>query len=1077
MPKINKVYPPFTNGVSQQSNELMLDNQCKEMINCVPDLVKGLSKRPPLTLAKKWQYEGFDVNTYYKLGDEFADATVFHSYDRGEDDEEYVFLAHTPKTFTDPSTGNTLNSMSLNFSILTKDSHKAVLRYTGEYDTHNFTGTALVDEAEDIWGYLATAYGFNNGSRPNLKALTVQDRTWLYNTDKVVGILESDDNQLDPYYEYTAFYWLKRGSGDRYNPFNYAVYLNGTTIGVNPDKPEQGGTNVTDPPTGAEDTDFAARDLQSKINGDSKNTIKTTVTVNYSQPEYRIHVGYQYFSYTMSPSNATYSSWEYDYWNGDIVFYNFYTTSPADPSVITFSGRIYGFDAEVSGSIIKIQHTKPSMYPFEEISYNDSWIHGTLFKGYTTTIGGVELDFNYVKLRHKTTLATTYIDLTNASQCFTMLNYFMSDEYEILTYYSGPTLGIESYDDFGYTTSGSGSTYKNQDGVKEKYLKWKAILFTAGQAEYYTPTDYGPDSWLWLRSDQENPLSFDFSSWDSWGNQASEGWKGSVNKITDLPKDMPFKDVYVKIQGDENSEFTDYFVKWNGSSWEECKDPLDRRGSLTNMPIKLDRQAKIYLLDYNSSGITAAREAGYTYLKIRIYNQYYSLTVPIGTEQEFNDAMDILYYHPMSAFVVDGTYYSPVEIFDIPSANAGIYFYNESGSYQSKAAANCVGDVQVPVFSLQLIDWSEPTVGNEDNNPNPSFAGQPIQDLFFHKNRLGIASADSISLTEAANYTNFYATTAIDILETDAIDITIASNQASKIHYAKPFNNALYVFTAYSQYELTYEGVFAPNTVSLENTSNYPMNTKVEPIVVNDSLYFISTSGNQQQLREYIKTDKLNVKGIDLNLATPTYLDIPITKIVADGVLNYIICCTDTNKVYLYNYKEDSDKRIQSAWSTWSFLEPLVEENNTTFEYEKVGSNFFAFFKGNDHFNQFAMQFDDITSTTIDKDGITEYAYECKIVLPDYYPKLTEIRTPKDKTLIKKVIIQGEGTFDAEVYRKDYDKIYLKNHAYGLKDLDLHIASKVGNVEITLKDSTSNNFNISSVIVEGLYNPTSKEMR
>jgi len=79
--------------------------------------------------------------------------------------------------------------------------------------------------------------------------------------------------------------------------------------------------------------------------------------------------------------------------------------------------------------------------------------------------------------------------------------------------------------------------------------------------------------------------------------------------------------------------------------------------------------------------------------------------------------------------------------------------------------------------------------------------------------------------------------------------------------------------------------------------------------------------------------------------------------------------------------------------------------------------------------------------------------------------------------LIKKVTIEGVGNFDADVYRKDYNTTYTKSHTSSLRDLDLHIASKVGNVDITIKDSSITDFNISSIIVEGMYSVTSKEMK
>jgi hypothetical protein len=97
--------------------------------------------------------------------------------------------------------------------------------------------------------------------------------------------------------------------------------------------------------------------------------------------------------------------------------------------------------------------------------------------------------------------------------------------------------------------------------------------------------------------------------------------------------------------------------------------------------------------------------------------------------------------------------------------------------------------------------------------------------------------------------------------------------------------------------------------------------------------------------------------------------------------------------------------------------------------------------------------------------------------LPDYYPKISDIRTPLNKVLIKKITISGEGNFDAEVYRKDYDTTYVKTHDKSLADLDLHVSSKVGNVVITIKDSTTDDFRIDSITLEGLFKTTSRELK
>lgn len=718
MSKINKIYSAFFNGVSQQNPELALDNQCREMVNCIPDVVRGIKKRPPAKLV------GSLTSTN---NPNITQSKIFHSYDRGEDEEEYYLMA--TKNASDP------------LRIYNKDGTEMNVTYDG------------------ISGASCKAYL----AKGNLRGLTVQDRTWLYSRNQTVFLDKNQTAPLDVNYEKVAYYWIKRGSGDRFNPFNYAVYLNSTTFQVDPVKPEVGGSSSTNPPTGAEDSDVAAELLAAKIN-----------------------------------ANTT--------WNCTVI-----------------------------GSILKI-----------------------------------------------------------------------------------------------------------------------------------TKADGG---------------DFDFSSWDSWGNQASEGWKGSVNRITDLPADMPFTNVYVRIAGSEGNRFTDYFVKWSGSAWEECIDPVADRGWLSGMPLRMDR---------------------------------ISLSNGIAT------------------------------------------------------------------FLIDQIDWTLPRVGNEENNSDPSFVGRKITDMFFYKNRLGITSDDSITMTEAANYTNFYVTTAVDTIPTDVVDLTISTNQASSIYFAKPFNNSLYIFTKYAQYEVTHDGAFSPSTVSIENVTNYPMKTDVEPIVMNDSLYFISVSNNRQQLREYLKADNLSVKGVDLNIATPTYIDKPVTSLIADGVIGLVLCCTNSGTAYAYNYKDDGSNRIQSAWSKWELFEGA---SPTSVEWVSLGNQLGIWTKEGGNYNYHTLFLDDKGETnrydeTYDSSSfLVELPYKSAILLPDFYPQLIGTRTPLNKTLIKRVVVEGDGLFESSVYRKDYDVTYNKSHNLSLRDGDFYVNSKIGNVDITIFDDSYNDFTVTSVALEGLFQPTSREIK
>lgn len=496
-----------------------------------------------------------------------------------------------------------------------------------------------------------------------------------------------------------------------------------------------------------------------------------------------------------------------------------------------------------------------------------------------------------------------------------------------------------------------------------------ALASTINSNANYTATAIGSI----IEIQRTNGADFTFSSWDSWGDQASIGFKGAVGKMTDLPKDMPFDNVYVHITGDDKNEFNDYYVKWVGDNWSEWKDPTDTRGSFINMPYTCTRQA--------------------------------------------------------------------------------------NGS-----------------FHVSTLSWEQPTVGNADNNPNPSFVGSTLEDIFFYKNRLGFASGDNIILSETGGYENFYIKTVLDVLDDDPIDVAIASTQAAKVYYVKPFQRGLYIFTKDTQFELISEGTLSPATVAIVSVSNYTMSVDVEPVVAGTSLYFISnTAGNKSQLREYQKDeDSLVSKGVNVTLSTPTLLP-SIDKLVINSTLGFIACYSESTKDTLYIVKTEhtGQERVQSAIFKWSFgfnieniyifgtdLYMLTEASGAT-EFLNLGIIPVEGDKG------------DIGSL-----GALAVDFTSSITLSQWMPKLGNMRSPLDNVQIKRANIYGTGEFNVDIFRKGYNTTISRTYASGsLKNMSASIIGRSDDVVITIKSNLNKDFNIDSLTLEGFFRQSSREVQ
>lgn len=77
---------------------------------------------------------------------------------------------------------------------------------------------------------------------------------------------------------------------------------------------------------------------------------------------------------------------------------------------------------------------------------------------------------------------------------------------------------------------------------------------------------------------------------DTYGDQASSAWKGSVSAMDDMPKQFPFIDTIVKIDGVQRNDDVAYWVKYDGNQWVEWKDPtINYIVDPADMPHKLVR--------------------------------------------------------------------------------------------------------------------------------------------------------------------------------------------------------------------------------------------------------------------------------------------------------------------------------------------------------------------------------------------------------------------------------------------------------------------------------------------------------
>lgn len=238
-------------------------------------------------------------------------------------------------------------------------------------------------------------------------------------------------------------------------------------------------------------------------------------------------------------------------------------------------------------------------------------------------------------------------------------------------------------------------------------------------------------------------------------------------------------------------------------------------------------------------------------------------------------------------------------------------------------------------FEFAQGSWDERKAGDDDTNTRPSFVGQALTDVFFHRNRLGVLAGENVVFSEASGYFNFWRTTVRALLDSDPIDVAVSQNEVSVLKAAVPIQDNLLLFSELNQFTLSAAQLLTPTEVTIDQSTKFECDLEATPVGAGNSVFFATKAGGFAGIREYYTNNDTEIK--DANLITshiPQYLAGNVRKMAASSNENILICLTNSDKkeAYIYNWYDQGNERLQSAWSKWKFDKEIEEVsfNNAT---------------------------------------------------------------------------------------------------------------------------------------------------
>lgn len=237
-----------------------------------------------------------------------------------------------------------------------------------------------------------------------------------------------------------------------------------------------------------------------------------------------------------------------------------------------------------------------------------------------------------------------------------------------------------------------------------------------------------------------------------------------------------------------------------------------------------------------------------------------------------------------------------------------------------------VNDV-ITAYTIDLASWTGREVGDEDTNPDPSFVGKKINDLFFFKNRLGILTDTAVIFSEADEYFNFFRTTVLTLLDSAPIDVGVAHTKVSKLTHASAFQEKLVLFSPQSQFVLRGSDLLTAKTVNISPITEYNVSSQVRPLALTNYVYFSFQRDSYEGIYEFfVDRDSDVFDASEITQQVPTYIQGNLRSMVGTATENVIVASSseDLKQLYVYKYFWSNKEKIQSAWMRFDFRKEIV---------------------------------------------------------------------------------------------------------------------------------------------------------
>lgn len=264
----------------------------------------------------------------------------------------------------------------------------------------------------------------------------------------------------------------------------------------------------------------------------------------------------------------------------------------------------------------------------------------------------------------------------------------------------------------------------------------------------------------------------------------------------------------------------------------------------------------------------------------------------------------------------------------------------------------------LPTWEVKKIDYSNRACGNNTTNPQPSFVGQTISNVFTYLNRVGFLSGSNVIMSRPVTPDNtsnaqssdvdFYFESTLTVSDADPVDINVASTSQLKLHSVAKVREGLVLFSDLEQLLLFSEnGIITPKSVDVRGLSNWSSNTSLDAIEIGDQVFFLS---GESPFNQYSRLIRMIPQGInqtpvfdEVSRTVNEWLPLSISNIATSPQEQLLVMSDITKKkMWCYRVFKRDGQIIDDAWFEWDFNGEIaftLIRNSTVYFITEISNN------------------------------------------------------------------------------------------------------------------------------------------